>query len=270
MIALPNQRTSMAFAITFLAAVSWANAHDLWLIPSAAAVPNRAVRVFAHVGEEFPISVLAPDTKAFARRLLIRPDGTGGTLNAVDKQALAGVLQFTPDKPGIYIAAIETTPKIIALDADKFNEYLVSDGLPHIYRLRFAEKSLNQPARERYRKSPKALVKVADGGGPFDKIVGLPLEIVPLSDPFARKIGDTLKVRALFNGNALADANLGWDLPNDGEPPSGTVRTDANGEARIPIAQTGLMTIRLTHMTRPKAKDYDWESFWTTLTFRIP
>jgi hypothetical protein len=30
------------------------------------------------------------------------------------------------------------------------------------------------------------------------------------------------------------------------------------------------MTLRLTHMTRPKTKDFEWESFWTTLTFRVP
>ena len=30
------------------------------------------------------------------------------------------------------------------------------------------------------------------------------------------------------------------------------------------------MTVRLTHMTRPNAADYEWESFWTTLTFRVP
>ena len=68
----------------------------------------------------------------------------------------------------------------------------------------------------------------------------------------------------------MADANLGWSHPDDGDAPAGTVRTDAKGEALIPLAKTGPMTIRLTHMTRPKTKDYEWESFWTTLTFELP
>ncbi|MFO0824785.1 MAG: hypothetical protein U0792_16985 [Gemmataceae bacterium] len=55
-----------------------------------------------------------------------------------------------------------------------------------------------------------------------------------------------------------------------GEDPAGTARTDAKGETLIPLARPGLMTVRLTHMTCPKAKDYEWESFWTTLTFRLP
>ena len=72
-----------------------------------------------------------------------------------------------------------------------------------------------------------------------------------------------------LRGKPLAEANLGWSHPGDGESPAGTVRTNAKGEALIPIAHAGPMTIRLTHMTRPNAKDYEWESFWTTLTFRI-
>ncbi|MFO0824786.1 MAG: hypothetical protein U0792_16990 [Gemmataceae bacterium] len=50
---------------------------------------------------------------------------------------------------------MQMTPKIITLDAEAFNSYLVSDGLPHVYRLRAKEKSLDQPAVERYSKSPK-------------------------------------------------------------------------------------------------------------------
>jgi hypothetical protein len=67
----------------------------------------------------------------------------------------------------------------------------------------------------------------------------------------------------------LVDTNLGWAHPGDGESARGTVRTDEKGEALIPIAKPGLMTIRLTHMTRPKTTDYEWESFWTTLTWRV-
>jgi uncharacterized GH25 family protein len=28
--------------------------------------------------------------------------------------------------------------------------------------------------------------------------------------------------------------------------------------------------VRLTHMARPRAEMYEWESFWTTLTLRLP
>jgi uncharacterized GH25 family protein len=246
------------------------SAHDLWLIPPEAPVSGKPAVVRVNSGDRFPESEHAPDPANFARLRLINPDGNDGQLKPCGTKELSGLTSFTPETPGIYRIGVETKPKLIQLNADKFNEYLVSDGLPHIYRLRFAEKTLDQPAKERYSKSPKALVRVGDGKGDPCREMGLPLEIVPLRDPFSRKVGDTLPIRVLFRGKPLAEANLGWDRPGRGERPRGTVRTDDKGEASIPIVQTGLMTIRLTHMTRPKNVDYEWESFWTSLTFRLP
>jgi hypothetical protein len=220
---------------------------------------------------DFPISVNASDPSKYKSRVLILPDGSRGSLVAAGVGDNVGFLNFESAHSGIHIIAVQTEPKLITLEADEFNAYLVSDGLPHMYRLRNEEKILDQPGRERYSKSPKALVQVGtEELGDHSTVVGLPLEIVPLDNPFKRKIGDTLRVRVLFQGHPLSDANLGWDRPGDGEPASGTVRSNSDGEAIIPIQAVGLTTIRLTHMIRPKAEDYEWESFWTTLTFRIP
>ncbi|MFT3882021.1 MAG: DUF4198 domain-containing protein [Gemmatales bacterium] len=268
-------RTSRLFGlITLLITLTWASycvGHDLWLIPPELTKVNTPFSIRANSGMEFPISVHAPNPAQFSRRFIILPDGNEMPLAAMGKQELSGLLEYTPKTAGIYIAAVTTEPKLITLSAEEFNHYHVADGLPHIYLMRHKEGTLGQPGRERYSKSPKALLQVGDGkeGDPC-RTVGLPIEIVPLRNPFQLKVGETLPVKVLFNQQPLADAHLGWDVPGDGEEPSGTVRTNAKGEALIPISQTGLMAIRLTHMTKAKAADYDWESFWTTLTFRIP
>jgi len=264
-------RVSLVELVLVLLVVPLSFAHDLWLIPPTKSEPDQQLRILAHSGMDFPKSEHAPDPAKFARRLIINPDGKEAALEPAGTEGLSGLLAFRPQKSGVYVVAVETTPKLITLDADKFNSYLVSDGLPHIYLLRAKEKTLDQPGRERYSKSPKALLRVGkEAAGDASKAVGLPLEIVPLKDPFTLKPGDTLPVRVLFQNKPLADANLGWAHPDEGEMPRGTVRTDGKGEALIPIGKTGLMTIRLTHMTRPKAKDYEWESFWTTLTWMVP
>ena len=245
------------------------SAHDLWLIPPDQPKAREPLKVLAASGMEFPKSEQAPNVEKFSKRRLIDPDGKESAVEAGAAEEMFGTLRFKPANAGVYIIAVETTPKLITLDAEKFNAYLVSDGLSHIYALRAKEKSLDQPGKERYSKSPKALIKVGDGqAGDPCREVGLPLEIVPLQNPFDRTIGDTLKVKVLFLGKSLADANLGWSHPDGGENPAGTARTNLKGEALIPIAQAGLMSIRLTHMTRPNQKDYEWESFWTTLSFR--
>lgn len=246
-------------------------AHDLWLIPPEKPAPGKPIRIKASVGMDFPKSEHAHDTSRYPERLAIGPDGKPLELKSAgkDETEMVGLLELEAKEPGIYAVAVRTAPRVLALSAEKFNEYLISDGMPHIYLLRAKEKTLDKEARERYSKSPKALLRVGQGGGgDATRPLGLPLEIVPLADPFALKPGDTLKVRVLFQGKALPEANLGWAAPGDGVA-RGYVRTDAKGEALVPIAGPGLMTLRLTHMTRPKAADYEWESFWTSLTFRL-
>jgi len=256
--------------IAFLAA-SHALAHDLWLVPPEKPEPKKATVFRANSGSKFPKSDHAPDPAKFKRRLLVLPGGSEGAFEASGTEGKSGLLKLEPAGPGIYIAAVETGPKLITLAADEFNHYLVADGLPHIYQLRRKEGILDKAGRERYSKSPKAILQIGTGGGGDPcRVLGLPLEIIPLRNPFALKVGDTLRVRVLFRDKPLANANLGWDAPGDGDSTLGTVRTDSRGEALVPISQLGLTTIRLTHMTRPNQSEYEWESFWTTLTFRIP
>jgi hypothetical protein len=169
--------------------------HDLWLVPRK--VENGTGVVEANSGMDFPKSEHAPRATSFAESFVALPDGKRGKLEIGDADGNSRLFGFDAKADGVYIAATVTTPKLITLSAEEFNEYLVSDGLAHIYRLRAKEKSLDRPGVERYSKSPKALVRVGDAVGKVAgdpcPVVGLPLEIVPLADPFAVKVGGTLR-----------------------------------------------------------------------------
>src|SRR5262245_48988729 len=143
-----------------------ARAHDLWLVPPETAAAGKPVTVRANVGMDFPDGEHAPDPGAFARRLVVRPDGSEGPVQAAGQDGKSGLLRFDADKPGVHVVAVETQPKRVVLPAAAFNAYLVSDGLPHVYRLRAKEGTLDQPGRERYSKYVKALVRVGSGGDP--------------------------------------------------------------------------------------------------------
>jgi hypothetical protein len=224
--------------VAVMLATAHASAHDLWLVPPEKPEPKKASFFRANSGTKFPKSDHAPDPAKFKRRLPILPDGSEGAFEASGIEDKSGLLKFEPGSSGVYVVAVETEPKLITLEADEFNNYLVSDGLPHIYQLRRKEGILDRPGRERYSKSPKAVVQVGSGGdGDPCRVLGLPLEIIPLRNPFALKVGDTLRVRVLFRGKPLMNANLGWDAPGDGDLTLGTVRADARGEALVPIIQ---------------------------------
>jgi len=99
------------------------------------------------------------------------------------------------------------------MDAAKFNDYLLHDGMPHVLAWRMDDGTLGEPADERYSKHVKALFAVGGSiAGPFATPLGLELEIVPLANPLAARVGGTLPVRVLWNDSRPeALARQAWD-----------------------------------------------------------
>jgi uncharacterized GH25 family protein len=74
--------------------------------------------------------------------------------------------------------------------------------------------------------------------------MGLPLEIVPLADPFAMKAGDMLPVQVLMNGKPMAGAEITADYVNatDAAP----ISADADGKAMVPLRNQGLNVLSVS------------------------
>lgn len=68
---------------------------------------------------------------------------------------------------------------------------------------------------------------------------GLPLEIMPLSNPLGLESGDELSIQVLLNGNILANPTV--------EYLGQTLSIDANGVAIIPIGAGGLQVIEASY-----------------------
>ncbi len=249
-----------------------ARAHDMWLVPPGSAPAGEPVDVEVSVGMDFPASLNAIDPG----RVTVTVLGPGGesakvSLRAVEEESRT-VATFTEPLPGAWLVSAVTRPNRLELDAAKFNDYLLHDGLPHVLAGRMDRGELERDATERYSKYVKTVVPVGDSSERREAalaVLGQVLEIVPLADPLATSVGDTLAVRVLFRGEPLTRANLCWDHPGNGEDFTGQTWTDAEGRALVPINKSGLMTLRLVHMTRPMTDDYEWESFWASYTFRV-
>jgi hypothetical protein len=271
--AVPRPSPSLALAgacLGLLLASSPARAHDLWLVPEPEA-PGPARRVLVTQGMDFGKSDGAIEVRRLERPEVWSPKGVRAELRPGRPRGQAAVMLYDAAEPGVWVLGAETTPKKIELAAADFNHYLVADGMPHVFRERWAAKELDRSAVEQYGKSVKALLRVP--GGPsagWDRVLGHRLELVPLDDPFGTPIGRTLRVRVLFRGAPLAGARVGWQFPSDGDEPNGHARTGADGVVHVPISRSGPMSLRLTHMTRPRAEDHEWASWWTTLSFHVP
>ena len=128
----------------------------------------------------------------------------------------------------------------------------------------------DEDAVEYYSKFPKTIIQV---GGKIDDTstipAGLPIEIVPLVNPYGLKKGDQLGVKVLFRGKPLMNAEIAWSYPGMGEKFAGTALTGGNGTCKVSLERSGPFVIRLTHMEWVKKKTHEWESYWTSLTFEV-
>ena len=247
--------------------------HDLWLVPPnhPVAVGDKVDVVIA-VGMDFPVSLSAVSP---ARLTVTAVDASHEIQNVELKQndqVKQTVATFVPDAAGSWLVSCTTQPNQLEMKGADFNNYLLHDGLPHVLAQRMERGELDRDAREQYSKYTKALLRVGNGESNRveSKVLGQKLEIILLENPSKKKTGETLKAQVLFEGRPLERANLCWDHPGNGEAYFGQTWTDEGGNAILPISRTGLMTLRLVHMTQPQTEAYEWESFWSSFTFVVP
>jgi uncharacterized GH25 family protein len=164
----------------------------------------------------------------------------------------------------------------IELPGAQFNAYLAEEGLDGPIAAR--RQSGSDPGRERYRRCAKSWLAGQDAAR-ATAALGLPLEIVPLVLPGTQPI---LPVRVLWNGRPLSGALVNaWRAPSGagGVPTDAATRdsigvvwrgrTDARGEAAVPVAGAGEWLLSVVQMVPcPDRGEADWESTWASLTFQ--
>ena len=188
------------------------------------------------------------------------------------------MLSFETGDPGTYLIGVSTAARMIDMNAEEFNEYLVHDGIVDAIEQREAAGKTNDEVTERYSKYVKALVQVGDArSGEWAHELGYPVEFMPLRNPYELGVGDELRVRFLRAGepvaNQLVYANYEGHQGRDagGEHVEAVItRTNADGVATIPLSGTGRWYLRTIHMVEtPSEPDIDYESNWATLTFEV-
>jgi hypothetical protein len=248
--------------------------HDLFLkLETYFVPPNSAIKV-AVLNGTFSVSegAVAPDR---LRDLsLVGPDGRDGAAlsrSAWRPQGDTTWLTLTTGSPGTYVLGASLLPREIALTAEQFNAYLQEDGIPDVLAARRQRGELTNSARERYQKHVKAILQVGDTRSlAFATVLGYPAELVPLTNPYDARVGDTLAFRALVDGKPAVN-----HLVIAGGEQHGKVRaevrarSDSMGVARFPVSAQGKWYIKFIHMVPVNGDSVNYESKWATLTFQV-
>lgn len=260
--------SAFIFAVLFSAKVF---AHEYWFEPEKFALaPNEKTVVHLYVGdgltkdrEERPFQLeKTPTFNLFSMNKSL-------DLKSTLKDEALPIYNFSAEKAGNYLLAMERNWSFIKLDAQKFEDYLREDGMEFIIAEREKLGERQKEGRERYSRFIKSLLQVGDKrDATYKKQLGLKLEIMPLENPYSKKVGDTLKFQILFDGKPLADRVV---FADNRQSETQKMTTDKNGRVTMKIDKSGLWLVRLVNMQRCRTGcgEADWESFWGAITFGV-
>jgi uncharacterized GH25 family protein len=252
-----------------------AGAHDFWVQPAEYWLqPQIASSMTLQVGHG-PFRQRSPIPPSRITRFeTIGPDGIAidmrGTLHVGDTGD-DGALKFS--QPGAYVLVLETDNRAQShLPAIRFNDYLKVEGLTPALEQRERLHQTDRDGSENYRRQAKAIVQI----GPPDassqiqvtRPLGLPLEIVPEANPYARPQPRALPIRVIYEGQSLEGALVKLThLENDAVPLE-THMTDRMGRATfvMPTEGSWLLNVIWTKPL-PRSRETDFETIFSSLSF---
>lgn len=269
---MPRQKILRLALLALLLAAPALSAHDLWIEPGAfAPAPGQRVAVRLRLGQGFRGDPVPRDPKLLERFAALGAQGGEMAIPGVPNTEPAGFVSFP--SPGLRTLVYDSRREPVELDAAKFEEYLREEGLEKVISLRKERGQSAAPGREVFSRCAKALVAVGGkeaGGRGFDRVAGLPLELVPEKNPYALAGGGEIPVRLLYQGKPLADV-LVVALQKGRAGEAVSARTDGKGRVALRFDRPGAWLVKAVHMIpAPKEAGADWESFWASLTFEIP
>ena len=254
-----------------LLSASAAGAHDVWLEPSSfRPAQGEPVAVRVRVGEHFQGDPVPRSSARIERFAAVVPGERELELPLKGAEGADPAGQAVLPVPGTWILVYDTNHASTTLEAEKLEPYLREEGLEAIIALRAQRGQSKAAAREIYSRCAKSLVTVGAGKATgHDRVLGLPLELVPEASPAALPAGGELPVLLLYRGEPLAGA-LVVAMRRDQPMEKVSARTGKDGRVRLRLDRPGDWLVKAVHMVpAPEASGADWESFWASLTFHM-
>ncbi len=245
------------------------SSHEFWLDPNKFIYERgEKINVRFFVGENFDGENWKGNNEK-TQSLKLYYGGVSDDLSKYISKEKGDSLEITMLDEGINVIAFNSTNTFIKLEADKFNEYLQEDGLTETLEYRKQNNEMDSVGREWYQRCAKTIFQVGnENDKTFSVNTNLPLEIIPLSNPYLVKKNDSLSVKVIFQNYPLANYHVKiWHRENDSTIKAGML-TDENGEIKFPVLPSGKWMLSLVKMVRlQNDAKADWQSYWGSFTW---
>ncbi|MFN3315745.1 MAG: DUF4198 domain-containing protein [Raineya sp.] len=257
-------------AIIFLLLALTCTAHEFWLNPERFFYKKgETATIFLQVGEDFEGS----PWKGTITRLSLFSPFRGETPIKPEVDTAKRSVKVLLEEKGTNILVLQNKPSKIELEAEKFNAYLKEDGLDEILEYRKKNGLENSTGREIYERCAKLLLKVENTNDKnFSRKTNLPLEIVPLNNPYAGNL-EKIKTKRVyfqvyFRGETAKNLRIRFWQKIGQELIKQEANTSNSGEVSFDFTPKGKIMISSVKMiAHDKPQEADWHSYWASLVF---
>jgi len=187
------------------------------------------------------------------------------------------VLRIKTGKAGTGVLGVSTTTRVGEFTPESFISNMKHEGLLDVLEERKKSGEDSNPVRKKYSKHVKAIFQVGEKRSEeYKSVFGYPIEFVPITNPYALKIGDELGMKLLIDGKPVA-GEMVYASYNDefGHASDGSAidvyqtKTDKNGIVKIKISEAGHWYFRTVNLVKSTEPDADYISISASLTFEV-
>lgn len=251
-----------------------AQAHEFWIEPQRFEIePSQDVVADLRVGEYFKGN---SQTYLPANFVLFKAIDPAGTRPVKGRLGDTPAVNLPARGSGLHVIVYQSTPSSVTYDdLDDFASFARKQGLGwavDAHRRRGLEST---DIKEAYTRYARTLVRVGDGAG-RDRPVGMPLELVAITNPYTASENEDITVRLLWRGEAHTGAQVTvFRKHSECRTSRTTLRTDAEGRAVVPRGPGGRLLVNAVQLTEPgegvpARMGAVWASLWASLTFGLP
>lgn len=177
--------------------------------------------------------------------------------------------KLTLNAEGTYVVSMETKNVLHEWDGVEFNDLLKENGLDEILESR-KKTSPPVPAKEQRASYTKLLFQVGEKKDDTYKTSNnLPVEILPLQNPYALKIGDPIQFKVLFDGKPIFGARVKVWNRFDNRTTIQNIYTQQDGTIETRVSSPGPWLVSVLRMVPSKQPGADWQSYRGSLVFGV-
>ncbi|MBX2962074.1 MAG: DUF4198 domain-containing protein [Cyclobacteriaceae bacterium] len=262
-----NRKCALAlFSTLFIA--SLLQAHEFWMQPHKFKFSiGEMAQINFMVGENF----VGERWNLNKHRLLRLDHHHASSTEGLIEQVNSGEgnnLEVKLMKEGTHLFVMQSNNAFIELEGEKFNAYLEEDGIEDVLAYRKKNNLLDKPAKEYYARCAKLLLQAGSrADDTYKKRVGLPLEIVPVNNPYTAKKGDEISFQVFYEGKPLPFTMVKVWNRMDGTTFAQNIYTMKDGTITTRLSNTGAWMVSCVRMVPAKEEGADWQSYWASLVF---